>query len=317
MSLFRVLPLLVLGFTPPLFADPPVSETDIKLLIEKLGDESYEERASASQRLFDLGEQALPLLRKYENDQDSERRYRVGELLKDPEQVIDAWGFVWRVRARLAHAPEQKDLFLLQSEVQRAYDISRLQLEPLRDQIASALTGARNLEPRKREKSQALIKEYLAVLQEQLRGSVLEDTALILKLDRRPYRLTCFDHSLGSETYELLALDGSNEKTSLGVFLSTSARLSNGRPVTTRWSNGKAFDPEESLSLRAHIAFNPQTGERYGEYVRYIVNDGLTLTGDGIDVANHLGLKFFQDQEISAAALRVRQLDNRARLNGR
>src|SRR5262249_12682794 len=64
-----------------------VSEQEIKRLVEQLGDEVFSKRKEAKNRLEDIGEPAIPLLRKaLETSEDAEVRTVVAALIEAYEK---------------------------------------------------------------------------------------------------------------------------------------------------------------------------------------------------------------------------------------
>ncbi|MBY0370226.1 hypothetical protein K2X33_06030 [bacterium] len=286
-----------------------VSDKEIEALIEKLGAGDYELRLEAHQALFALGERAVPVLEKYRDDADTERRWRVRQLAKKPVNTITPEELILSVPRWLEKSNEEAQLEDLQREIQVAYDDSQEKLHPIAGKAAWAITTQRHFGAE--ESPDAVIASYVDVLASALPEGLVQrkaDGALYLKRGDRTYRLTCFDRSLGHEVFQLSATNSPNAKIALNQILPIARKLSNGRAVENKWSNGKPINPDEPISLRPHISFNPRDGLRFGDYVRYQVNEGVTATGDHIQVGYNVAQVFFTWEQSSRAENNVRAL---------
>jgi hypothetical protein len=286
-----------------------INDVEIEQAIKELGDDSFSVRDAAHTKLYKLGDRAIPLLKNYVNDKDQERKYRVGILVKKPEYWVSAVEFIQGVRKRLVNSPQEEDLFIVQRSVQGAYDTLNEKLEPLRKQISSALTNhSQSMFYRQGKESEKnrFLKDYISLLAKELPKDLLhsfDGDSITLKVEDRHYRLSCFDTSLGMEVYRLVAINSQNEKIPLKKLLSIPSQLDNGRQIEIKWSNGKAFKSEDTVSFRERVAFNPQDGTRFGDFIQYQVNEGVVVNGDGVGPGVQAAHRFFSNEEIEAAEI--------------
>ncbi len=293
-------------------SEKQATDSELESLFEELGSSSFKKRTEAQLKLFSFGQRTIDFAPKYANDANPERRRRAQELAKPNLRTVSPFEFIDSVREKLSAAPESNDLPYLQHEVQKAYWKVQPALHPLAQKIRTERIELQNaFYPSTKEKSEDTLHEYLLVLANEIPSILnarVEEDFLFLSVENRSYRLKCFDYSLGTENYELIGVDGPNYSFTLKDLLNIQSTLANGLPVQTVWPSGIEVDPTVSVSLVPRLPFYPATGETYGEGLRYLVNSGVTTTGDLIGVGECAGEEFFTSGDLDVASDHLRAL---------
>lgn len=242
MGCFRCV-LISLALSQPLFAE---TDTEIRALIEKLGSGSYQERQSASRKLFLLGETAVPVLQQYENHPDRELRTRARGLAHLPVRVWSYEELQDALAEKIKEDAVEKSLIALREKI--AAKLQTYERGPMEDLFALLRSSI--------DVRRTPTKYYFFTRREDVRdellskigmGVVQQDGTALLRWQGRSVRLeidTSHEGSLGltpifSKTYCLADIVGN-------------AVAENGRPIQNVTVNGDVIDATRKFDLRPH-----------------------------------------------------------------